>query len=580
MFHLAAFFALLCVQPPSEAQVRTAAASLSGTVVTDESTSRPIARAVVTLAGAELRPNLTVITDAEGRFSFTGIPAGRFTLSASKPPYLTVAFGQTVAGAGSGVPIAVEDGQQISGLTLKLPRGGVIIGRVLDDRSRPLPGAPIVVMQYRTVRGERALQPIGGAQPRTDGRGVFRVFGLAAGDYFVAACPPGNYMVLINCSSGGGDLRQVDQAEIDWALQQLRGGTRSGSRNASRPAGQPSSSGQTVAYGAVFYPGTTDRSAAMAVTIGPGEERDGVDIAMQLQPTARIEGHVLGPGGEPLTDVRVSFGGAGGTSSTPSRDGTFSYRDLLPGQYWIGAQVPGSAASTFTEVVVNGQDITGLALTIQPALTISGRVALDPAGGKPQPDLTAVRLGLGAIQENLPMVFPVSAGADGTFRIGPVAPGRYRLTASVAAGDGRAWTIGSANVRGRDAVDIPFEVRTNESLSNILVTLTDRRTELSGTVVDAAGRPAPGHYVVVFPADRSFWVTGARRLPAPVRAATDGGFSVSGLPAGTYFVATLAEVNLQEIHTDASLEALSRSAVSVTLAIGEKMNVTLRIPNP
>jgi hypothetical protein len=527
----------------------------------------------VTLSGAELRPALTVIADTEGRFAFTGLPTGRFTLSASKPPYLTMAFGQTAAGTGTGVPIAVEGRQQISGLTLKLPRGGAITGKVLDDRGRPLFGAPIVVMQCRTIRGERSLQPIG-AQPRTDGQGVYRASGLTPGEYFVAACPPGNYMVPLGCSSGGSDLRQIDRAEIEWALQQLRGGARGESRASSRDAGPPSAAGQTVGYGAVFYPGTTDRSAAVPIALGPGEERDGVDLSMLLQPTARIEGQVLGPGGEPVTNGRLSFGSAHWSSSMPSTDGTFTHRDLLPGQYWIGAQMPGSAGATFTEVAVNGQDITGLVLTMQPALTISGRVVLDAAGGKLRPDLAAVRVGLWSVENNSPMVFPVSAGADGTFRIGPVAPGRYRLSASVP-GDGRApWTVASANVRGRDGVDIPFEVRAGESLANILVTLSDRTTELSGTVVDAASRPVPGRYVVVFPADRSFWVPGSRRLPAPVRAATDGRFSFPGLPAGTYFVATAVEVNQQDVHTDASLELLSRSAIVVTLASGEKKAVT------
>src|SRR5688572_64779 len=111
MFRVATLLALFCIPTPGEAQAPTPNASLSGLVVADDSTSRPIARAIVTLSGAELRPALTVIADADGRFAFTGLPAGRFTLLASKLPYLAMAFGQAVAGAGTGVPIAVEDGQ-------------------------------------------------------------------------------------------------------------------------------------------------------------------------------------------------------------------------------------------------------------------------------------------------------------------------------------------------------------------------------------------------------------------------------------------------------------------------------------
>ena len=88
------------------------------------------------------------------------MPAATFTVTAARPSYLTLSYGQTTAGRGSGLPIALEAGQQLRDLRLVLPRGAVISGRLVDDAGRPVANAPIMVMQYRTVDGERTLLTI------------------------------------------------------------------------------------------------------------------------------------------------------------------------------------------------------------------------------------------------------------------------------------------------------------------------------------------------------------------------------------------------------------------------------------
>jgi hypothetical protein len=564
------------------AQTPAPSASISGTVTTTDTPGRPLARVVVTLTGTELRPALTVITDTEGRFAFTGLPAGRFTLTAAKPPYLTVSHGQTNPGLGSGVPIAVEAGAQIAGLTVKMPRGAVITGKVLDDFGRPLPGAVILPLQPRTERGETRLIQAGPSVARTDGQGIYRAYGLAPGEYTVIACPPGDYRVIdASCGAFGGGLRRVQAAEIEWARQQLRatdqhGSTRKNAGSSAPRAGEPAQ-GRTFAYAGVFYPGTTDESAAQKVTLGAGEERDGIDFTLQPQPTARIEGRVVGPSGEPVTNARLGFGPmAGGVMSAPSADGTFSHRDLLPGRYWIDARADGY--STRADFVVAGEDITDLVLTLGPSLSLTGRVVLDAANGKPPADLSAARVMIRSENATVSTAFlPTTVNADGTFRITPVVPGRYRMTASFQGGNAATrWMLSSVLVRGRDAADLPFEVRENESLANIVVTLTDRVTELRGTVVDAGARPRAGQYVIVFPTDRAYWLPDVRRFPAPVRSATDGKFSFSGLPAGEYYAAATAESIQQELITPAYLERLVKSATKLTLTPGDKkaINVT------
>src|SRR5689334_21150086 len=94
---LALALTLFVTQQPvrDAARARTGTAAIAGVIVADDAESRPIARATVTLSGSELRPNLIAVTDDAGRFVFPALPAGLFTLSAAKLPFITMALGQT-----------------------------------------------------------------------------------------------------------------------------------------------------------------------------------------------------------------------------------------------------------------------------------------------------------------------------------------------------------------------------------------------------------------------------------------------------------------------------------------------------
>ena len=59
----------------------------------------------------------------------------------------------------------------------------------------------------------------------------------------------------------------------------------------------------------------------------------------------------------------------------------------------------------------------------------------------------------------------------------------------------------SIAINGRDLADVPIDLKPGERVTDVVVTFTDRVTEISGTLLDAAGRPAPGYYVVLFSTD-------------------------------------------------------------------------------
>jgi hypothetical protein len=58
-------------------------ASITG-IVTTEGAGTPVRRARVTLSGGEIRTPRSVVTNDEGQFGFVALPAGRYTMTASK----------------------------------------------------------------------------------------------------------------------------------------------------------------------------------------------------------------------------------------------------------------------------------------------------------------------------------------------------------------------------------------------------------------------------------------------------------------------------------------------------------------
>jgi hypothetical protein len=352
-------------------QFVTGAGSIAG--ITTDADGRPIPRAVVRLSGPQLPIDLLTVANDEGQFGFSGLPAGRFTLAASKPTYLPVSLGSLTPAAAADDALVLEAGQRLADLRLTLARGGIISGRVTDQYGRPLPHAPIVVMEFRTVNGERTLWSLGEQSPPTNSRGEYRVYGLAAGSYLVMAFEPGDYLWFLGRTPGpvppgsagisGTDVRVTTAADVQWALQQL-------SRQAANApgmatAGPPPPRGPGVSRGATYYPGTVDPGRAVLVSVRAGEEAAGIDFAMQGLQTARITGRVIGPDGRPAANVRLGITAAGSSSSRPLTDGSFVLAGVAPGELTLVATVPGSALSATRTVVVAGQDISDVVLLLQ-----------------------------------------------------------------------------------------------------------------------------------------------------------------------------------------------------------------------
>src|SRR5262245_30910625 len=162
---------------------------LSVLVTTDQEPSQPLRRAAVTLRAGELDVPHVGLTGDDGRVVFRDLAAGNYLLTAERPGYVRTYYGSAQPGRGPGVAVTVLEGQRVAGIQLRLPRGGVITGTLRTISGRPAPNQSMQAIMVRTAGGERRAineEETIGRFVSTDDRGVYRIFGLAPGEYLVS----------------------------------------------------------------------------------------------------------------------------------------------------------------------------------------------------------------------------------------------------------------------------------------------------------------------------------------------------------------------------------------------------------
>ncbi len=141
---------------------------------------------------------------------------------------------------------------------------------------------------------------------------------------------------------------------------------------------------------------------------------------------------------------------------------------------------------------------------------------------------------------------------------------------------GTGWMVKSVRLGDRDLADEGVDLTGGTDLSGIVVTLTQRPSELSGRVLDGASQPFSAYPLVVFSANRAHWGPGSRRTHA-VQPAVDGSYVIAGLPAGDYYLAAVTEVETRELGSAAFLESLIGASLKVTLGDGERKTQDVRL---
>ena len=550
-------------------------ATISGRVVSAD-TGHSVKRVRIVASPREFRGQYSALTDENGSYEIAELPAGRYTLTASKAGFVTLSYGQRRPQQ-PGSPVQLGDGEELDRVNFNLPRGSVVAGRVLDEDGEPLALAGVLVFQYAYRQGQRELIPRGA--DRSDDRGQYRVFGLEPGEYFVSAQVPRSFTVeggrgrqgTPPFAAGGGLL----------GLGRLGGGLRG--------AGGDDEQAESIGYSATYYPGVTNLRDAIGITVGVGQEAAGVDFSIQLVPTAQVSGTVLDLDGGPAVGTQVVLVPADGPSTLrgfrlsgrAQPDGAFRVSNVPPGQYLVRArsQAQRGASPLFAsdQITVAGQDVSDLLLMLSPGANVSGSVSFETTTVAQPGDLTRIRV-------TAPSLDPVPFGGntnarvqgDGTFALSNVAAGARLIRAN---GLREEWTLKAVYLAGQDVIDTPLDFGGVRDVAGVTLEFTDRVSELSGIVFDEAGAVRTDLTVIAFPTDSSLWRPQARQIQAS-RPDQNARYQIRGLPAGDYWLVAVDLAQQGEWYDPRFLDRIRTEAERITIREGEITSLNLTIGAP
>ena len=448
-------------------------------------------------------------TDAEGKYRITDVPLGSYFVTPVAPVYIVPGAGRLAFAAD---PVVITGGETIDGIDFSLVRGGVVTGKVVDAEGRPVI-EQAVSLQSADQSAQRGGFPgfaagVGGA--RTDDRGIYRIYGVAAGRYLVTV---------------GAQQRLSAYSAV---------------------MGQQ-------AYKQTFYPDAADASQATVVEVAEGEEVGHVDITVG----GRVEeysvtGQVIDKGsGAPVPNVgftlSVLAGGGGrqramGLMTLPVfSDGAGQFRvDNVPaGRYVISLspQTSNGMSGQSAPFDVINQDVNGVLVPAVSGAGLSGFVALE---GVQDPSILSELLQFqvqvfvqgGGGAAGAPSVQTMPLNADGSFQFGGLPAGTVRL--ALVAQDSSLQ--GAFKLLRTELGGVPqprgIPVSPGLQLSGVRLVAAYADGIVEGTVKIENGTLAPGARVFARLAP-----TGQQGRGANLGAATvdsRGHFLIQNVPAGSY----------------------------------------------
>lgn len=245
------------------ALLQTSPSSVEGVAI-KAGTTEPVAHAQVMLTSVDGRRADTRVadTDDRGRFVFRAPAAGTYRLLAQHDAFVRTA-GRTVT---------IVPGQSIRDLVVAMTPTGVVTGRVVDEYGDPAPDVYV-----------RASLKDSTFEATTNDLGEYRLYGLPPGAYVVSAAPylaarietemrlgnaPPTAMIVVPTRSspyspgegqGMSSLAQALKVGNFIPFMALRG----------------------ESHATVYYPGTTDATAAAPVDVPPGAVIGGINFVTQ-----------------------------------------------------------------------------------------------------------------------------------------------------------------------------------------------------------------------------------------------------------------------------------------------------------
>jgi protocatechuate 3,4-dioxygenase beta subunit len=560
-------------------QPKTGTARLRGRVLSTD-TGGPVRRAQVRIASPDIGSK-NAMTDAEGRYEFRDLPAGRFNVTANKAGYVSVQYGQTRPFE-SGKPIDLTEGQVLDKADISMPRGSAISGRVVDEFGDPVVDAIVNAMRSVWSGGRRRLQPTG-RTAMTNDLGQFRIYGLSPGEYYV------------NATYQGG----VDLMAMEIAMSAMTGGP-------GGPGG-PVGSNPKSGYAPTYFPGTANGAEAQKIVVAVGQEAQNTDFALLPVKLAKVTGTVISSEGKPVDGSMISAmprnaDGAGimmmGGNARSDKNGNFTIANLAPGEYTlqsralqimtsgggdnmmftarIGGDSGAEAEMGSLPVTVSGEDLSNVVIVTSRGATATGRLVFDD-GSKPS-SMTNVRVSAAAVDADGPMMSFGGSGsgnvkADGTFELRGLSGTRIVRVASIPAG----WMLKSVRVNGNDITDTGMDFKAGEAITGVDVTLTSKVTEVNGTVKDGS-QQVKDYTIVVFSDEPQKWSVPNSRYVTGTRPDQEGRFQIKNLPSGGYYAIAVDYLAQGEWNDPEVLERLKSKATSFSLDEGQTktLNLTLR----
>jgi Carboxypeptidase regulatory-like domain len=511
-------------------------------VVVDSITNQPLTGVKVFIYVSE-SPEISrhMDTGADGRFAFTGLPAGKYTLVGSALGYR--AQGPHQRGDYL-IGIAVGPNLDSESIVFRLVSDARVDGTVTDDDGEPVRNGNVALYQRTHDIGRQQTAQVGNAV--TDDRGHYLFSHLAPGTYFVAVSARPWYAQYPNPGEPAPDADSAARIAEERAPLE-------------------------AAYPMTFYPSAEESSGATPIVLQAGD-RFTADVAMRAVPAVHLRvrtgnaARKTSGNGFPRVSQRI-FEGAlvpvmssqGYTAST----GVYEYTGIAPGHYVI--EMP-DASGKGRVGWYKEMDLAGTveldAAENPPLASVTGALAFEGAE-RPSGKVYVVLANRASTE-----TFAAEVTPKGTFDFSEmeVRPGTYDVLLNVAQGfQLRALQARGGRVSGQTLLISGGSVQ-------LALTATRELAHITGMVVHD-DRAYPGAMVLLVPANPASNLTLFRRDQSD----SDGTFNLREVLAGTYTVIALENGWDLDWANAATLQPFLKNGTPVEVSGQNRLNIKVQL---